>query len=161
MNDVVAIRPARQSDGRFLLDLRNSDAVVDASRVRSTVTAEEHARWLDRSLDAPDRRLFVITLDGRAAGQARLDDIDGEEWVSIALVDGVRGRRIGTRALELLQHVARLDLRAEIRIGNLASLRAFHATGFDTIGSDDEFVVVGWSRQREGGDRVAHGVEAS
>ena len=131
----VALRAARTEDCRRIWLWRNNEETRQASFDSSPIPFERHERWFRESLDRQDRKIYVILVDGRPAGVARLDLDGGQGIVSIHLAPECRGRGVGPAALEALAGLAfgplALDrLVAAVKPDNLASLVAFETAGF-------------------------------
>jgi RimJ/RimL family protein N-acetyltransferase len=143
---MVTLRPARKDDEDRLLGWRNEPSTRAASLTHDEISADDHHAWFVRRLDDPACRLLIIEEDGRAVGQVRLDrTAPGVAYVSIGLADDARGRRLGREALRLARNDAHhalqvRELRAMVRRGNDASLRAFRAAGYTTIGESADVI---------------------
>ena len=140
----IWMRPAALSDGEYLLDLRNDQAVRAASRNAHEVGTGEHRAWLEAVLADPLRHLFVL-IDGEGAiGQLRLDfEEDGRCELSVSLSAGRRGAGLGREvvrggALHALSELGAETVEAWVGELNRASEAAFAAAGFELIAARQE-----------------------
>ncbi len=139
--------PAAVEHGAFVLACRSDEDAVRWSRSGRAVGVEEHRAWYGRAIDDPGIRLRVARIGGELVGTARVDVQGGVGTVGIALAAECRGRGLGRALLTALvedcaddPQVVRLD--ATVHAENGASLRAFAAAGFVTIGDDGGFRVL-------------------
>lgn len=141
----MRLRPATPRDLFRLWRWRNDPIVRANSASTGYVGLIEHARWFLRSLRSEDRRLFVVMVEGRAAGSVRIDFAPGFAEASIALAEWARGNGNGTRAIRLLTRKARKVNRrviARIRVNNSASIMAFYKAGYRIVARGGGFVVM-------------------
>ena len=148
----VTLRPARPDDCARVWTWRNDPDTRRASFDPTPVPFETHAAWFSASLGRPDRRLYVIIVEGRDGGTARLDVAGGEAEVSINLAPECRGRGIGPAALERLAEAAFGELGlarlvAQVKSDNAASLAAFERAGFARV-ADGPAVTLARVRER-------------
>lgn len=149
--DAVRLRPVREDDRDLLLAWRNDPAVRAASRSTGEVSADEHAAWFAGRLADPGTRIFVVEHEGAAAGQVRVDRLDGSRGeIHIALAGDMRGRGLAAPAL---REAARLGaealgldrIEANVRASNEPSLRAFARAGFVEARRDAAWVALEWA----------------
>lgn len=134
----VSLRPAGVEDVRFLYDLRNDPAVVQASVTGSGVDWPTHRSWFERKL-RENAWFFVVEHRGERVGYLRFDqrtDSGGERSfeVAVGLVAAARGAGIGSRAIwvasRLCEAMGARKLIALIRPENSASIYAFEKAGY-------------------------------
>lgn len=130
----MRLRRATARDARFLFDLANDPLTRAMSFSTDPIPWDTHVAWLDRVLADSDRRLWVGELDGEPVAMGRLDAIDGQEVVSVALAPAHRGKGLAVHLVQALGQAARLPLVAEIKAENVPSIRAFEACGFTPDG---------------------------
>jgi RimJ/RimL family protein N-acetyltransferase len=144
--DDPSLRPATMSDAELLLEWRNDPKTREASFQQEAIALEEHREWLASRLGDPDCALFVIELEGRPAGSVRLDrDGDEEAEIHIVVAPESRGAGLASPALDLASEQAGELLgvrrvRARVKSGNEASLRAFRSAGFEPVREGDDVV---------------------
>jgi RimJ/RimL family protein N-acetyltransferase len=140
------LRPATESDAELLLEWRNDPQTREASFQQEPIGLEEHRAWLAGRLGDPDCALQVIEVDGRPAGSVRLDrEGDEEAEIHIVIAPESRGGGLSIRALDLASEQAGELLgvrrvRARVKSGNEASLRAFRSAGFEPARESDDVV---------------------
>jgi UDP-2,4-diacetamido-2,4,6-trideoxy-beta-L-altropyranose hydrolase len=136
------LRVATAGDRRAVFEWRNDPLIVSLGGSRRAVTWEEHTDWYDRVLDDGERHLlFIVESKGRGIGTVRFDR-EGEDvaMVTIYLLPAFIGRGFGVPMLRegcsraLSQWPSVRVLRAEIRVDNLRSIRAFEKAGFRPSG---------------------------
>jgi RimJ/RimL family protein N-acetyltransferase len=136
--EAVTLRPAEASDARRLWSLRNDEAVRRASLDPAPIPWSTHERWFRQSLERDDRRIYVIEVECRPEGAARLDIAGDEAAISIYLAAEWRGRGVGPLVLRRLVEIAFRDLGirrlvASVKADNHASVSAFIKAGFTRV----------------------------
>ena len=98
---MVILRKARSEDSDLLQAWRNDEATRRNSLNSETIPADEHARWLDRSLGNTDRILFIVEDAGTPVGTVRIDSLpDGRKELSWTIAPEFRGTGIGKQAVK-------------------------------------------------------------
>lgn len=139
----VSMRRAGMDDAALLHAWRNHPSVRAVSHVTDEIPWEGHVRWLEASLARDDRHVLVAERSGRPLGTLRFDVAGDCATVSIAVDPSLHGSGLGPAILDagerwLRDHDRRVRrLRAEIRPGNEASMRAFLAAGY--LGGPDTY----------------------
>jgi RimJ/RimL family protein N-acetyltransferase len=133
---VLSLRPATHADQAFYLEVRNDPDAVRWSRSGRPIDPAMHAAWFAWAVCHPGHVLFVAEdAEGQAIGTGRLTLGPGGTECSLAIAPAWRGQGYGRALVQALVVEARRrglgPVWAEIRPGNLASLRAFLAAGFD------------------------------
>lgn len=104
------------------------------------------AYW--QAQNVPDRRVFVIMLNGRMIGEVKLKYIDFDKRecsMGIHLLnDGVKGKGYGTQAEKLILAYAfdQLSMRAvnaDALLGNTRSQHVLEKVGFRYVRQDEKF----------------------
>jgi pseudaminic acid synthase len=131
----VTLRRATRDDGARLMSWRNDPDTRAMSITGDEVTAEQHATFLARSLDATDRWLYVAEANGSAIGMVRLDAAGPASLeVSLVVAPAARGKGYALALLQAAQAEARrhgaVRLVAVLKPENAASRRAFEAAGY-------------------------------
>jgi len=115
-------------DADLLLEWRNDPAVRQASRHRSEIEFQAHQIWLRESLANPNRKIFIAELGDVPVGTVRSDYSRGTYELSWTVAPEVREQGIGKSMVALLASQIEGPICAEVRIGNVASVRiAEHA----------------------------------
>ena len=130
-----SIRPAATHDSDSLLSWRNDPTDFQWYLESSSVRVEEHRAWLAERLSRDQPSLWILDVDGRAAGTVRMDvDSPTSALASIVVDPELRGRGYGRRLLAFLDAQARnrgiRELRAVIHPENAASHALFAAAGY-------------------------------
>jgi RimJ/RimL family protein N-acetyltransferase len=130
---LVILRKAGIEDSDLLLAWRNDEETRMNSLHSAPIQADEHARWLDRSLRSTDRSLFIVEESGMPVGTVRIDALpDGQKELSWTIAPERRGTGIGKQAVKkaIDEHpdwvfVARIKRtnNASIKIAEHAGLR--------------------------------------
>jgi len=127
----MELRKATFDDWKVLLDWRNDLETRQSSHNTEVVNEESHKKWLKSTLENTNRQLFVAMEQGVAVGTVRADyDSYSKDYVlSWTISPGARGKGIGKQMVKLL--VDKLDdkIRAEIRKGNIASVKIAEYAG--------------------------------
>jgi UDP-2,4-diacetamido-2,4,6-trideoxy-beta-L-altropyranose hydrolase len=136
------IRKATMADADRLLQWRNDPVTRSMSIDTIAVQYADHINWLGRSLSNLQRLLFIVDLQGVAAGTCRFD-IEGDmAEISITISQQMRGNRLAVpiilSALDALRRERPnvLIVTATIKSENAASMRSFEKAGFALEGSD-------------------------
>jgi spore coat polysaccharide biosynthesis protein SpsF len=142
----LALRPAEGADAGRLLAWRNETEAVRQSASGRAVDSVEHARWFAGAIDDPAHRIWIGELDGRPIGMVRVDVQSAVGTVSILVDAQARGRGVGTALLRALNETLCGDcqiktLVAHVRPANSASLKAFGANGYESLGSAPDGLV--------------------
>lgn len=131
MSENISLRSATVHDARLLLEWRNDPETRKASRNTAEVPIDEHISWLSRTLDNPNRRLYIAEEDGVPVGIVRADESDGVWELSWAVSPNARGRGVAKRMVAVLAHHISDPIRAEVKAGNMASVRIAEHAGME------------------------------
>jgi len=131
MSERMKLRPVTIEDADLLLEWRNDPQTRMASHNTEEVKRDEHISWLTRSLDNPSRRLFIAEEDGVPVGTVRADYSDGVYELSWTVAPNARGRGVGKRMVALLANQITEPIRAEVKVGNEASIRIAEYAGME------------------------------
>jgi RimJ/RimL family protein N-acetyltransferase len=131
---LVGLRAAEIGDREWLLDLQSRPETRRFARYATPPIPPEHAAWMMRTLNDPDRLLVIVEWAGKPVGMVRLDRMPQEAStfeVSIAIMPEYNGRGIGTAALALVRKIVpSADLVATVLAGNLSSQLLFARAGY-------------------------------
>ena len=133
----VELRPVEMADEQLLLHWRNDPEVRSVSFQTAPVSIETHRAWLKNKLADPKIGLWIAE-DQRnePVGQVRFEFNNHEATISITIDHARRARGLGKVLIERAcrkvfeQHPELLSVVALIKIGNVASERAFRNAGF-------------------------------
>lgn len=129
----VQLRPATMTDAELLFAWTNDPDTRAASFSTEPVEWAGHVAWLERVLIDPDRRLWIGESDG-PVGQVRLDRGDDCEIISVSIAPERRGQGLAALLIQAACAQAYGRVVAEIKPGNVRSVRAFDAAGFKADG---------------------------
>ena len=119
------------NDIEILLEWRNDPLTRAASHSTNEVTRDEHEKWLRATLNNPNRQLYIAEENGIPVGTVRadFDSSDGSYELSWTVSPIDRGRGVGKRMVALLANQIKGSIRAEIKVGNIASVRIAESSG--------------------------------
>jgi UDP-2,4-diacetamido-2,4,6-trideoxy-beta-L-altropyranose hydrolase len=137
----LSLRPATLDDAERLFHWFNDPETRRWSFSPQPVDWRGHGEWLRRSLQDPDRTLWVAESPrGSPVGQVRLDRHGATATLSVSLAPEARGRGLGgaliadaTRRLFVASDVD--SVQAFVRPDNRASLRAFEVADYHRAGN--------------------------
>jgi RimJ/RimL family protein N-acetyltransferase len=137
----VTLRPAEPRDCQRVWVLRNEEGVRRASFDSSEIPWVLHEPWFFESLERANRKLYMILVNDRSEGVARLDIVGGDASVSVYLAPEWRGKGVGPIGLRKLAVIAFRDLNlrrltAAVKDDNHASLAAFKKARFTETRKD-------------------------
>lgn len=135
--DELHLRPATLEDSEILHTWRNDPAVRQASHDQSEIELQAHQIWLRESLANPERKIFIAEMGGIPVGTVRSDFKDGAYELSWTVAPEVREQGIGKRMVAMLASQIEGPIRAEVRIGNVASVRIAEHVGMTLEGVED------------------------
>ncbi|MDB5815291.1 MAG: GCN5-like N-acetyltransferase [Rhodocyclales bacterium] len=130
MSADIVLRPATLQDAALLLGWRNDPLTRLSSHSADEIPLDEHLAWLNRILSDPLRQLFIAEETRGPVGSVRADnESNGMTLLSWTVAPDARGHGVGKRMLAaLLQETTGL-VRAEVKIGNTASMRIAESAG--------------------------------
>lgn len=132
----LRLRPATLSDAALLFGWVNDPEVRRQSLNSAPIGWPDHVAWFNGRIGGDQCQIFILeTPAGLPVGQIRFDVRDRNSARMSYLLDPVaRGRHWATRLIRLgiekLAERGRFDLRAEVKPGNAASMKAFERLGF-------------------------------
>ena len=121
------LRPATLADAPLLFKWRNDPITRAASHHQQVVEYESHLRWLENSLKAAQRQIYLAEINQVPIGTVRADYADGIYELSWTVAPEQRGKGLGTQMVLLLAEKVNGPIRAEVKVGNLASQRIAEA----------------------------------
>lgn len=96
----VDLRPLRLDDIIRVREWRNLPDVARYMYTDHQISEGEHARWLGDAIERPDRRYWIIELDGRPVGLANMVEISERHrrasWAFYLADPAIRGRGVGS-----------------------------------------------------------------
>ena len=129
MEKGLYLRPATIEDAKILFEWRNDPQVRAASHNQNEMSFEDHLAWLESSLTNPDRKLYIAEEDGISVGTVRSDWAENAYTLSWTVRPEARGKGIGKRMVSLFVKQIKEPIRAEVKVGNLASRKISQEAG--------------------------------
>lgn len=144
----ILIRRADMTDSRDIWQWRNDEHTRQMSITTDAVDWITHGRWYARSLENPDRHMYIGCLGGtQKIGICRFDveRQNGTAEISINLNPAHRGRRLSTILLQMAIQQFETEgialLTATIKRVNIPSIRCFTRLGFELVRQESEYNV--------------------
>lgn len=131
MNENISLRLATIQDTDLLLEWRNDPETRKACHNTAIVQREEHISWLSRTLDNPNRRLYIAEENSVPVGTVRADLSEGVWELTWMVSSSARGRGVAKRMVALLVHQIPEPVRAEVKAENIASARIAEHVGME------------------------------
>jgi UDP-2,4-diacetamido-2,4,6-trideoxy-beta-L-altropyranose hydrolase len=133
----MEVRRATIDDMLDVLAWRNDPIAIAMSKT-GAVSEVQHRAWFPGAINSPNRVLLIAEEAGKKLGMVRFDRSDDAWLTSINLAAESRGQGLGQRVLDLaIQASGCSPLLAEIRDGNIPSIRIFERCGFRQISATD------------------------
>ncbi len=139
----MILRPAVFADWARLFFWRNDPEVCKQFKT-GEVELGDHLDWFRRALASPDHKIFIAESEqGTPIGVVRFAK-EGDHWeVSVAVDPRFRQSGLGLGMIEDARTLmCRESLRAEIRIQNAASVRAFVHAGFQYVAHNQDYITL-------------------
>lgn len=136
---MLTLRKATAQDSDLLFNWRNDPITRRSSHDTSEISRDRHETWLAASLANSQRVILIAEERGRPVGTVRVDHgPDGTAELSWTVAPDARGEGVATRMVRTVaDDVARkCPVRAEIKIGNEASVKVAEAAGMRLFTED-------------------------
>lgn len=137
MPSQLLLKPATIFDAEILLTWRNDRDTLKNSHNHDVVKKEAHIQWLESTLSNPNIKLYIAYENEIPVGTIRADLVDNTYELSWTIAPGTRGKGVGKRMVLLLTHELQLPIRAEVKIGNIASRKIAEYVGMKLIHQKD------------------------
>ncbi|MGF6927544.1 RimJ/RimL family protein N-acetyltransferase [Chitinophaga sp. W2I13] len=127
----MILRKATIEDWKILLDWRNDIETRKNSHKIEIIEEENHKKWLSSILAAENRQLFIAIDNELPVGTVRadFDDQFNAYELSWSISPEVRGKGVGKEMVKLLTDKLNTRIRAEIKSGNIASIKIAEYVG--------------------------------
>jgi RimJ/RimL family protein N-acetyltransferase len=132
-NNLLDFRSADKSDEAILLAWRNDELTRANSHHSDPISFLQHKEWFRKSLENPNRKIFIAMENNQSVGMIRLDEnsLTRDQFLSWVIAPDYRGRGLGSRMLaEVCRRFPDFDLIAEIKQGNEPSRAMVSKCGF-------------------------------
>lgn len=116
---------------------RNHPEIRKSSFITNTVSWDEHERWFQAKINNPNTAIYIAYCKEDKIGSIRFESKDGAIKISVMLNPDFSGKGLGALVIKLgtekFMYEKRPDkpLIAEIKKGNIASIKAFQKAGFE------------------------------
>jgi len=137
MESDLILRLATLADASSLFEWRNDPNTRAASKNIMSVGFEEHLGWLAKTLENSDRQLFVAMIGETPVGTVRADRNDRMWEISWTVAPSRRGEGIGKKMVSSLTMAIKEPVRAEIKAGNIASVKIAEFAGMSLDKEED------------------------
>ena len=132
----IPLRKVRQEDMYQLWRLANDTEVRRNSFNSEPIQYEEHLRWFEEKLKSSNSVTYILDVSGVLLAQVRYDRKDETAEIDYGVIPGFRGKRLGTRILEMTWENACRELgvsrvRGIVKEENKASFFSFLNAGFE------------------------------
>lgn len=136
---MITLTPVGPEHRDDLRRWRNDPEVSRYMYTTHEISAEEHDAWFQRLLTAPDRKAWVVSMDGTGVGAVFLTEIDTDNsramWAFYLADPRTRGRGVGSATEFLLLDIAFVEfglhkLCAEVLSFNQPVLQMHQKFGF-------------------------------
>ena len=140
----LTIRRAVEGDSKDIWQWRNDPTTKANSINTDDVSWENHCVWYQKSLQNPDRFLYIgIDTKENKIGMCRFDVSGNEAEVSINLNPVFRNQKLSEplliSSIRQFDKLANIVLHATIKHFNIASQQCFKKAGFTHISDDSEY----------------------
>ena len=136
----MILRQVTFNDWKLLLDWRNDSTTRENSINKETISEDSHKQWLQYSLESINRNIYILEDNFIPVGTIRSDkDESGSYMLSWNIAPEYRGKGYGVKILELFLKEKVGKFFAEIKVGNIASIKMVEKNGFkltNTLSSD-------------------------
>jgi len=138
----INLRHADFSDMNILLEWRNNIKVREKSFNSQIISKEEHGKWFNDVLTREDVILLIGALGKKRVGQIRFNINEKIAKISVNVEPDSMGKGFGPILILkgsgfLFENTDCEEIIAEIKLDNIASIKAFSKSGFTEIASDD------------------------
>lgn len=131
----MILRPATIDDSRVLFEWRNDPLTRANSLSTDVVEYASHVAWVERSIAAPDRALYIAVVE-IPVGTVRLDTHGIVRELSWTVAPEHRGKGYGKQMAKLAVAMGG-PMKAVIKVGNAASMKIAEAAGLSVAREAD------------------------
>ncbi len=148
----IKLRNADISDKDILLEWRNNPKIREQSFNSEIISREEHEKWFNDVLKREDIILLIGVLENKKIGQVRFNLNDEKAKISVNAAPEFIGKGLGHILIVkgcnfLFENTFCVEIIAEIKPQNTASIKAFSKSGFTEIASDDNKILMRESKE--------------
>lgn len=136
----LKLRPATIQDAQILRDWRNDPETRIASHNPSEISKEEHLAWLEKALSNRGYRVFIAEEGENPVGTVRAVYSEGVWVLSWIVAPSARGLSIAKQMVFLFAQEVKEPIRAEVKVGNTASVKIAENAGMKFTQEIDGFL---------------------
>lgn len=125
----MELRNATHDDWKILLEWRNNIETRKNSFNINVVEKEEHKNWLKETISSSVSQLYIALEDDIPVASVRADMENEVYNLSWTVAPSVRGKGIGKKVVRFLAEKLGTKIRAEIKEGNIASIKIAEYAG--------------------------------
>jgi RimJ/RimL family protein N-acetyltransferase len=99
----IALRSIQKEDAALIFEWRNTPFIVSLGSQNRTVSWDEHAAWIENTVNSKIRKAYIILVNGEPAGQVRFDKENLRSdicIISVYLIEKYTGKGIGVKAIQ-------------------------------------------------------------
>lgn len=143
----IILRRATSDDMMLYFEWANDPDVRKNSFSQEPISLEAHKSWFAKKLGDENAVLYVLEVEGVAAGQIRFDLKNGEAEIGFSIAQKFRGKGLGSDILRYSctalwqEKGTSLSINGAVKAENIASGRAFKRAGFTKSPTSTESIV--------------------
>ena len=140
--EVLSLRLAVASDVKLLFEWVNTpSSLKNKEKSSAPIEWSDHQNWLNKRLNNPNVRIWIVERSKQAIGQARVEYDNNKLLIDVFIDSLFRGNDYGLTALKLLIKQCQVTypgvpLHAIIKNENYPSLNLFRRADFQEVSSD-------------------------
>ena len=146
-NGRLDFRPAQLSDLELTYQWATDERVRKYAINTSEINFENHSKWFERKMNAPDTRYYIVEHAGVPVGSFGLDIFENTGVISYLLDPSMHGKGFGSKMLS--DAIAKFKnenlvgaLRGQVFLENVASMKIFERLGFTRLSEDEQGLVL-------------------
>jgi UDP-2,4-diacetamido-2,4,6-trideoxy-beta-L-altropyranose hydrolase len=140
----ITLRRATLDDVMLYFEWANDPDVRKNSFSQEPIALEAHKIWFAKKLNDENAVLYVLEVDGVAAGQIRFDLKNDDAEIGFSIAQKFRGKGLGSTILRYScaalwrEKGTSLSISGVVKTVNTASNRAFERVGFSKSSTSTE-----------------------
>ena len=130
MNGKIVLRPVKKEDIKDLYNWRNDPVTLRNSFNSDFIEFDEHSQWFEKSLENPNRLIFIALKNNVKVGQVRFDIEKDIAEVDVTVDTNYRKKGLGSEIIKkgcekLFSIYEVKSIFAKIKPENKVSINAF------------------------------------
>ena len=136
---MINVRNVRPEDFELLYKWANDEDVRKQSFRSDKIELDQHKIWFDKKINDENCTIFIFEDQNIALGQVRIEKINEQDSIIGISIDCLyRGKGYSTQFIQIAcEKYSKTNkfcrVNAYVKIGNLASKKAFQNAGFDFL----------------------------